>query len=216
MAKPRIKAPESRDETREALSRWWHGNGKFAFVGLLVAGAATGSWYVWQHSQEELAVSAAQGYAAFEKRIEDGKDIGKVVGIPELPSQTYGDSIYLSFAYLRRARFFMDSEEYRKAAADLRWVAGNSVSPYLSELAYIRLARVLIILKQSEEALKMLDEVKFSQAGRPMADDVRGDVLISLRDPEGALEAYQAAWEASPSKPELLRIKLLLLGQDPE
>ena len=161
-------------------------------------------------------MSAAEGYAAFVKRLEDKKDVGKVVGIPELPSQLYGDTAYLSFAYLRRAKFFIGSEEYERAAADLRWVAENSAVPYLSELAYIRLVRVLILLGKSEEALKMLDETEFSASSRVMLEDARGDVLISLTDYEGALEAYQAAWEASPNKSEFLRIKLTLLGQAPE
>ncbi len=214
--KPRIKAPESSDETREALSRWWHSNGRFVFVGLLVAGISIGGWSMWQHSREQHAVSAAEGYAAFVKRLEAGGNIGEAVGIPELPSQVYGDTIYLSFAYLRRAKVFIDRGEYEKATADLRWVARNSVLPQLSELAYIRLSRVLIILGKSEEALKLLDEAEFSQANRAMVEDVRGDVLISLEDFEEGLKAYQAAWKASPNKPGFLRIKLTLMGRPPE
>ena len=92
----------------------------------------------------------------------------------------------------------------------------NSVSPYLSELAYVRLARVLIILDKSEEALQVLDDSEFSEASQAMVKDARGDVLISLQEHKEALKAYQDAWEASPYKPEFLRIKLMLLGQSPK
>lgn len=216
MARQKTVAPESGGETFSALSQWWYSNGKFVIAGLVIAGAGAGSWSLWQYSRDQHAIAAAERYAAFVSRLEEKKDVGEVVGIPELPIQEYGDTAYLPFAYLRRAKFFVDNDAYGKAAEDLRWVTKNSVSPYLSDLAYTRLARVLIILGEPDEALEVLDKNEFSAASLSLAEEVRGDVLISLEDFEGALKAYRAAWKAAVSKPELLRIKLELMGQNPD
>ena len=54
---------------------------------------------------------------------------------------------------------------------------------------------------------------------RPLAADLRGDVLMAKEQSAEAVAAYRQAWQAMPAQTEyrrLLQAKLNALGQDPE
>ena len=200
------------------LRQWWDEYGKFIGIGLMFIGAGFGGWKGWDYVRERHAVEAAEQYLMFADRLEavlsadDPADVGGPP--PELPLDDYADTPYLSFAYLRRAQYFVARGELAEAADDLRWVGENAVQRMVSKLAYVRLARVMVSLGEAENALQVLDENSFSESFVPLVEEVRGDALIKLNDASAALIAYRAAWEASRTKPEFLRMKLESLGHD--
>ena len=208
------KGIKSGSEELATLQRWWHYNGKYAATGLVLVIGGVGGWTGWDYYRDQHVIDAAERYMAFVERLESD-DVGEVGGeISELPIEKYNDTVYLPFAYLRRAKYFVEQDEFEKSAKDLRWVAENSVQPALSELAYIRLIRNLIVLRKTEEALQILDEVDFSNANTVLVENARGDVLLATNDVEGAIAAYRAGFEGSPRKPDFLRMKLEMLGQN--
>ncbi len=215
MARPvrRLDVATSDSEALETLRQWWRENGKFAGAGMVLAIAGVGGWKGVEYYRDAHAAEAAEHYVAFVDRLESDYPDSPDNGIPELPSAEYANTPYLAFAYLRRAQYFVERGELPAAINDLRWVADNAVQKVLSELAYVRIARILITLGEVSEALALLDEVVFSDAITPLAEEARGDALMKDNDPESALVAYRAAWQLISVKTDFLRMKLESLGQ---
>ncbi len=210
MAKPPLKTAGSNDEAFTTLRQWWDDNGKFVGAGLVFAIAGFGGWEGWNYYLDRHAADAAEAYAAFAEALASA-DVDDE--LPELPLGDYIDTPYSAFMYLQRAQSFIKRGELAAAADDLQWVAENAIQPMLSELAYIRLMRVLVALGDTDRALNVFDAVPLSESMRRYAEQVRGDALLKSNDPDGALKAYTSAWQDARVKAEFLRLKIESFGQ---
>ena len=212
MAKPKFNIAKSDSEALGMLSQWWQRYGKFAAAGLVLVAGGLGGWQGWDYYRDSHTVEAAEAYTAFIQELETDTAADGV--LPELPSDSYADTVYLSFAYLQRARHLVNHGNLTQAAEDLRWVVENSVQSALSQLARVRLARVLISMNETQEALILLDDILFLDSFTPLVDEARGDALFKERDAASAATAYRGAWSASRSKLDFLLFKLESLGQN--
>lgn len=86
---------------------------------------------------------------------------------------------------------------------------GQTKDENLLSLINLRLARLQLQLKKPDEALKTLDAVQ-GDGWTAMAQDVRGDALLSKGDTAGARAAYSKGVESNASQAlqALLRMKL--------
>ncbi len=73
----------------------------------------------------------------------------------------------------------------------------------------MRLARVQLQLKQPDAALKTLDAVK-GEGWTAIVADLRGEILLSKGDKQGAKAAWKAGAksDASPALSEMMRMKI--------
>ena len=197
------------------LRQWWADNGKMASAGFVVAAVLVGGWQGWGYYRDGHFLEAAEHYESFAELLESYESDEAGLVFPELPSGDYADTPYPAFARLLRAEYLVGRDELALAAEDLRWVAENAVQPVVSELAYVRLARVLIALDKVEEGLEILEGRQFSAAGAALVEETRGDALLKLNNVAAAGAAYEAAWKATRNKPDFLRLKLQALGRAP-
>ena len=198
------------------LRRWWLENSKFAGIGVVVVAVGVGGWQWWNYQREAYTTKAAEQYDAFIVRLESHEPDENDGAPPELLPDKYADTPYLAFAYLRRAQYFVEQGEFAEAADDLRWVAENAIQSVVSQLAYIRLARVLLALEQmeqTEEVLRLLDQPAFSLAATALVDEIRGDVFLKLNQKQAARTAYESVWRASRRPTDFLRMKAQHAGQ---
>ena len=81
-------------------------------------------------------------------------------------------------------------------------IAADCSDPALSNTAKIRLARVQIQQKKYDDAEKTLSNVK-SPVYQPMAEEVRGDMLVAQQKLKEAHAAYSKAAELSGASLEM-------------
>ena len=116
--------------------------------------------------------------------------------ISENKGNVYGALGALSLA----SNYVLDSK-YDKAETMLR-IAADFSDPALSNTAKIRLARVQIQQKKYDDAEKTLSNVK-SPVYQPMAEEVRGDMLVAQQKLKEAHAAYSKAAELSGASLEM-------------
>lgn len=94
------------------------------------------------------------------------------------------------------AALYVRNNEPEQAASQLRYVLETTKDKTLSQVARLRLARVLILQDKATEALGLLDPVP---AGEFAAHyhHVRGDAYTELDRPDDARREYRAALDQS-------------------
>jgi len=85
-----------------------------------------------------------------------------------------------------------------KAETELRWAIEHKASEGVMLVAQLRLARVLVMKDQLDDALALIDSV---DAGAQSAafDEVKGDILVGLGQLDEARAAYSKALNANDS-----------------
>jgi predicted negative regulator of RcsB-dependent stress response len=208
---------QTEEEQIEALKNWWKENGQSTVVSIVVAIAAVFGWQALQ-SQQQAELNAA---SAVYQNMLAAADVANGSATPEQLAtanhlagtlkQDFPDSTYARFAALYKAKMAVEKNDLATAEQELRWVLDNGTTPELTELARLRLARVLYAQDKFEEALTQLEGEVAAYAAS--YEETRGDIYLAQAKPELALLSYQKASElnqqaeATATNP-LLEIKL--------
>lgn len=206
-----LEEQEQLDQLKHFWKRW--GNLiSWALIGVLGTYAA---WNGWQYWQQHQATKAAALYDEVEKAIAS-EDLSRVERSMADMRDKFARTTYAHQAGLQAARVLSDKGKAESASALLSWVAAEAPEKPLQELARVRLAALQWETQSAEAALKTLQPA-FSTAMAPLADDLRGDLLIAQKQQAQAIAAYQQAFKALPSDGEYRRMvqaKLGVLGVD--
>lgn len=114
------------------------------------------------------------------------------------------------FASLRQADAQSARDDLAGAETSLKWAVEHADSPSLKALATLNLARVRLAEDKPEDAQKLIGAV--SQDEYPaIRNELLGDVLVQLKQPDAARTAYESALATlDPQSPErsVLQMKL--------
>ena len=197
---------ENENDQVDAIKRFFAENGKALAVGVILGVGALVGWRYWNSHQIDSArgsslqyentVSAIQAdqpqtLAAAEKFAADNKN-------------TYG-----ALTSLEVAQQFVDKNELDKAVTQLQQGLAAAQDTNLQAVINLRLARVQLQLKQADAALKSLEGIK-GEAWAAIVADLRGEILLSKGDKQGARAAWEAGVksDASPALSEMMRMKM--------
>ncbi|SLM62129.1 MULTISPECIES: YfgM family protein [Dickeya] len=194
------------NEQIDALRRFFVENGKALAIGVVLGIGALVGWRFWQNHQESSTMATSAAYQQVTESLSAGTTEG-VAGAEQFAAGDHGN--YGALTSLALAHQFVEKNDITKAEQQLRQAQGQTKDGDLQALITLRLARVQLQQKKPDDALKTLESVK-SESWVAMVADVRGDVLVSKGDSQGAREAYNKAMAAKPSQglQSLLRIKL--------
>ena len=193
---PKTPRIQSGDESKEMLSEWWHDNGKYFIAGAVLGIMVIVGWKGWDYYTETQATEAAVYYEEVLDYIvlEDAQDATQVLNTLR---DEYAATTYAVFASFAMAKFKVEQGQLEEAAADLRWIAEHAKYKELESLAWVRLARVLLELGQSEEAYDIVLSGNFPRGIEELAAEVRGDYLIRQGEYGRARDIYKKAISAS-------------------
>lgn len=192
------------NEQVDALRRFLRENGKALAVGVVLGIGALVGWRFWQSHQDNSAMEISSDYQQASETLTAGKGTAAVEAFAAGNKNNYG-----ALASMELAAHYAELKDFAKAEQQLTQALSQSNNADLQTLINLRLARVQLEQKKADDALKTLDAIK-TEGWAAMVADVRGDVLVSKGDNQGARSAYEKGIESQPPQglQALLRMKL--------
>ncbi len=203
-------------EQLDELKAFWKQYGNLITWVLVLVLGAYAAWNGWNWYQADQATKASSMF--------DALDVAAKAGDADKVSRVFGDlkerfprTAFAQQGALAAAKVQFEKGQVDAARATLAWAAENGPEDELRAMARLRLAGILIGLKQTDEALKQLDAAK-APTFEGLVADRRGDALFAAGKKEEAKAAYQAAYKALDEKDsyrQLVDAKLVALGAPP-
>lgn len=182
---------QTEEQQIEQLKDWWKENGTSLLVGAALGLSGFFGWKFWNEKQVIEQESASNLYVSMTEYI--GKeDTSKLIENANLVKAKHPDSSYAILASFHLVKVAVEEKKYDEAAAELKWIIDNHKGNELTDIAKIRLARILIAQQKAEQALALLtfsDDSGYFE----LANLVKGDAFSALNKKQEALEAYQLA-----------------------
>lgn len=178
-------------EQVDELKAWWNKNGTYviAAVAAFVIGVSGWKGYeVWQARQsgEAMALFERAMQAAVANDAKSVKDItGQIM-------ENYGRTGYALPAAWLAARTNFTAGDLKSAQAQYQYALDHAGDKGLEQLARLRLATVLLDMKDYAGASKLLDSQP-EAAFAALFADLKGDVLAAQGKQEEARAAYKLA-----------------------
>lgn len=197
------------------LKHFWKTYGNLISWLLIVVLGSYAAWNGWQYWQRNQSAKASALYDEVEKAVLS-QDVARVERSVADMKDKFSSTQFAHQAGLLAARTLAEKDKPEQARALLSWVAADAPEPALRDLARVRLAALQWDTQSADEAIKTL-QAGFSAEMAPLADDLKGDLLLSKNQNAQAIEAYQQAFKALPEGSEYRRVvqaKLGALGVD--
>jgi predicted negative regulator of RcsB-dependent stress response len=217
----------------KALKQWWERNGSSTLIGIGLALALVFGWQWWQQRQQGAGDQAAATYQQLLQAVDAaaGDPVQRTTAehLAAQLKELKPGSRYADYAALMLARLHVEKNELVAAEGELRallerqpdvargalaarldGLLGRYADPQLGALARVRLARVLLALGRSDDALAVLDAAGTDDFAVEKLE-LRGDILGKRNDTAGAIKAYRAAVELAGSRDGAAASRLLAL-----
>lgn len=199
------------DEKVEELKAWWKENGTSVVAGVALAIAGLFGWQYWKDYQETNAAEASALYAQASKASETSLEQAQT-DIKTLQGD-YASTPYAAIASLKLAQQYAEKGEYEPAVTALQWVIDNSKEADFKHLANIRLARTLLAMQKTDEALGLTNQ-SYPAAYQSLVDELKGDIYVAQNKTTEARAAYDKAMLGSAGgSTEFIKIKRDNLGE---
>ncbi|MBW9460009.1 YfgM family protein [Kluyvera sp. EC_51] len=190
----------------EAIKSFFAENGKALAVGVILGIGALVGWRYWNSHQLDSAREFSAAYENAVSSLSSGKPeaLAAAEKFAADSKNTYG-----AFASLELAQVFVDKSDLAQAEKQLQQGLAAASDDNLKSVISLRLARVQLQLKQPDVALKTLEGVK-GEGWTAIVADLRGEILLSKGDKQGARAAWEAGAksDASPALSEMMRMKI--------
>ncbi len=198
---------ETEEEQVEALKRWWKENSTATLVGLGMGMVIIMSWNYWQTHKKEQASQASQMYEQLLKaETENKKD--SIEKLSQRMQEQFKDSEYATFSGLLQAKLKVQEGDIPAAKEILKILAANP-NKQLSNIAKIRLVRLMLATGEYEQGLQIINEVDAKTSANYSAnfDELVGDLYVALDRLDEARTSYQNALRNGQPSP-LLQFKI--------
>jgi predicted negative regulator of RcsB-dependent stress response len=198
----------SEEEQIQKIRDWWKKYGSSVLVGIIVFLLATFGGKYWHRHKAQQTNQASLIYQQLIGAQQHNKLTEFALFVQHL-KKDYSGTPYASLAALLSAQNYVAKNDMQSAQKDLRWVLKNSSVAGVTQIARIRLARILAAEKQAPEALQLLQKID-DKTFMPMIYETRGDILLRMQKSKKALTAYRKAESLSQSKiaTRLLKMKI--------
>ena len=198
---------ETEEAQVEALKRWWKENGQSTIIGLVFGVAIILGWNFWQEHKRNQAEQASSIYSELLQALTADKQ-DSVLKLAERLKAEYPKTEYADYGQLILAKSKIQQGDLVQAKAILTDV-GTSSSPELSNVAKIRLVRLMLANGEYEQGLALINAIDpaTSTSFSGNYDELVGDLYVALDRLDQARSSYQKALE-SGYRSALLQIKI--------
>lgn len=193
------------EEQVEAIKNWWKENGRTTILGIVLAVAAVTSWQYWNNFKQTNAEQSSVMYqnfigAASEQQGQSLSDENRKTA-EHLAGQLkadYSNSVYSQYATLWLAKSMVEQGNYAAAREHLTWVLEQEPELSIKAVAQLRMARIFLQEGDHDQALSYVN-AEVPEGFISEYSEIKGDILASKGDANGAHNAYQAALDAVKS-----------------
>lgn len=214
---------QTEEEQVEALKRWWKENSTSTIVGLVMGIVIILGWNYWQEHKKTQAAQASATYDQLLKALDDdSKDGGgratqgtvaedKKESVDKLAGrlqEQFKGSEYAAFSGLFEAKIKSQQGDLAAAKQILKTIAATP-DKALSNIAKIRLVRLMLATGEYEQGLQVINDVDAKEASGYSAsyDELVGDLYVALDRLDEARTSYQNALRNGQPSP-LLQFKI--------
>ena len=198
---------ETEEQQVEALKRWWQENSTATLIGLGLGIVFIVGWNYWQDYRSSQAQQASALYAELMKAMEANKK-DSVEKLAEQIQTKFTGSEYALYSGLMLAKVKIQKDDLAGAQQVLDKLATDS-NKEISNIAKIRLVRILLAKKEYEQGLKLINEIDpaTSASFSGEYDELIGDLYVGLDRLDQARTSYQSALRNGQQSP-LLQMKI--------
>ena len=195
------------EERLEAAQKWWKEHGNSVITGIILGLVFVLGWQKWQEYKLEQAGIASGIYAKLLKAVE-AKNTTDIDKLATQIQTEFPKSDYAQFSALYQAQIKVQKSDLAGAKEILTKISTSS-NKELSNVAKIRLARVMLANKEYEQGLKLVNDVDpaSSAAFSNNYDELVGDLYVALGRLDQARTSYQNAVRNGANSP-LLQMKI--------
>ncbi len=194
---------DTEEEQVEALKRWWKENGQSTIAGLVVGIALILGWNYWQGHKKDQALQASALYDQLMKAVtEDNKEPAEKLA--ERLQEQFRATPYAAYSGLSQANIKVQQGDTAAAKQILEKIARDS-NKELSNVAKLRLVRLMLAAGEYEQGLKLIAEVDPASAASFSGnyDELVGDLYVALDRLDEARTSYQKALRDGHQSPFL-------------
>ena len=198
---------DSEEAQVEALKRWWKENGQSTLIGLVLGVAIILGWNFWQDHKKSQAAEASAIYSELLLALTGDKQ-DTVLKLAERLKAEYPKTEYAVYGQLVLAKSKVQQGDLAVAKTILTAV-GNGSSNELSNVAKLRLVRLMLASGEYEQGLALINAIDpaTSDSFSGNYDELVGDLYVALDRLDQARSSYQKALE-SGYRSALLQIKI--------
>lgn len=195
---------DTEEEQVAALKRWWKENGTSTIIGVVVGIALIGGWNLWKSYNKDKAIQASTMYGELLKSIEKN-DFESTKKIADQLDAEFSSTPYASYSALMVAKAMVGKGDFDSAKAVYSKLIQQDNASELTNIARIRLIKLMMVAKEYEQGLQMLAEIdQASMTGFAASyDELKGDLYVALDRLDEARTAYQSALRAGSKSPWL-------------
>ncbi len=197
------------DEKLHQLKEWWKKYGNWVSTIIIVILLAILGWQYWQHHKTVTATQASMLYDQLMVSATNNDAVNTAAEANQLINN-YSSTPYAKLAAMVLAQQAVNAGKLDAAAQQLQWVIDHSQQPMLSQLAQLRLARVLIAQNKPAQALQVLAGAEQIYPGATAA--VRAQAYIALGQFDKARSELQQTIQGLPADSSLLPILQMQLN----
>jgi len=188
-----VETYDTEEERVEALKRWWKENGQSTIAGLVVGIALILGWNYWQDYKKDQTMKASVLYDQLMKAVNEGNNEA-AAKLAERIQEQFHATPYASYSGLLQAKVKVQQGDVAAAKQILEKIAKDS-NKELSNVAKLRLVRLMLASGEYEQGLKLIAEVDPSSTSSFSGnyDELVGDLYVALDRLDEARTSYQKA-----------------------
>ncbi len=195
------------EERLEAAQKWWQENGRSTIIGIVLGIILILGWQYWLDYKIEQSGKASVIYTQLLSAKTASND-AEVVKLAERLQTEFPSSDYALYATLFQAQAKLQQNDVAAAKELLKKVVASSHKE-LSNIATIRLARLMLASKEYEQGLELINKIDPTSSAlfANNYDELTGDLYVGLNRIDQARTSYQNALRNGSQSP-LLQLKI--------
>lgn len=195
------------EERLEAAQKWWQDNGRATIIGIVLGIILILGWQYWLDYKIEQAGKASTIYAQLLSAKVANND-AEVLKLAERLQTEFPSSDYALYATLFQAQAKLQQNDVAAAKELLKKVIASSHKE-LSNIATIRLVRLMLASKEYEQGLELINKIDPTSSAlfANNYDELTGDLYVGLNRIDQARTSYQNALRNGSQSP-LLQLKI--------
>jgi predicted negative regulator of RcsB-dependent stress response len=172
-------------------------------------------WQYWTSYRYNRAEEASLHYDKLNEALRQDK-FAQAEQTGRQLQDDFSGSAYAVLAAFKLAKSSLEKDDNATALNHLEWVVDHASLQEFKDIARLRLAQVLLVADQHDEAQQQLNEVN-NLSFKAAVEELKGDAYLAQNQVEKARLAYQAALAVDASNMQVqMKLNNLPVVQDSE